>query len=413
MEQIYLTKYGTIDGPKFCEMSTDYFLKWLKKIIQNGGSFSYDENTKTFNFEVKGDYYTLIYSLSLGDEITERFEKGLYTPFTNELKLLLDNVNEKSNREKLYNLAKEQITSGDLISKETLSVYIEEKEKDLEFSLSDIKRYFTNLIEDVLDVRRETYDFLDIHIPPFNEYCLDEVFMGTFETSTIIFNFIGVCSLIFQFSAIYLLFSLVPFGLVYAIPTIKFIYEYIKKRGGRLFNFIKRHKFGKKELKSLKKENEELFLEKMEEQAKEETLLEPKKEEKNIVKEKEPESVTITKMILLEFSNLIDKIKSINNPELQQKYYLLVTKLFKEFNERVEMFEVNRQKRIMTLDGYHALKNDMIVKLKNIDIKLDEELNESMRIDEISKLSLELEEKLDELNSSNREEKGKVLRKGM
>lgn len=411
IRKIYLTKYGTIRGQNFSEISTEKFLKMINKIVKNGGKFEYDQATKTFDFEVDdGKYRTIMYNLSLGDEIKEQFEKGLYTPFTKELKLLLDNVNENDDRKKLYNLAKEQIFNGESISEDALPIYIEEKEKDLNFSLSDVKRYFTNLIDDIRNIGRETYHFLDMHIWPFTHFTPSEAFGGAFLSSIILYILIGAFSLIFQFSAIYLLFSLAPFVLVYAIPTIKFIYEYIKKRGGRFSNFIKRHKFGKKELESLKKENEELTFEKIEEQSKEEVLLES---EKNIVKEKEPESITITKTILLEFSNLIDKIKSINNPELQQKYYQLVTKLFKEFNERVEMSEVNRQKRTMTLDGYHALKNDMIVKLKNIDIKLDEELKESMRIDEISKLSLELEEKLNELNSSNREEKGKVLRKGI
>ena len=173
------------------------------------------------------------------------FDKGFYTPFTKELKRLLDKKEKMDKKKSLLELASKQSSLAEEIDKEALPLYLSEKRKDLGFSFSDIKDYFKNLKNDLINAKYDTRNALNHKIWPYRKFDMKKAGLYSVLPSCIPFAIAAVSFSIVNNNFWFLLITLIPQGILYTIPTLTFIYNYGNTRINRLINFVDRRKYVK------------------------------------------------------------------------------------------------------------------------------------------------------------------------
>lgn len=128
--------------------------------------------------------------------------------------------------------------------------------------------------------------------------------------------------------------------------------------------------------------------------------------EQNEIDKKDSDNLQIVKIVLKEFTELIEKVKGISDQILSGKYIYLVNELYEEFNQRIKKLNKSKKNK-MSLDNYQTLRNEMIIKINDLSIKLDEELNESLDYETMNNLVEELGSNINHL----KKEKKMVLEK--
>lgn len=109
--KVYLIDHNTIIGLEFGKISTESFLIKLEESIDKNGIFKRCDNNR-FEFSINGEDQ---YYFCLNETLMDDFDKGFYTPFTKELKRLLDKKEKLDNEKELLVQANEQASNGEVI----------------------------------------------------------------------------------------------------------------------------------------------------------------------------------------------------------------------------------------------------------------------------------------------------------
>ena len=395
---IYLTDYDTVRGKKFEEISSEKFLKLLSKSVETGGKVErYENYPNQFKVEIKDKKYIL----NLDEELIQNFDKGIYTPFSKELKRLFNQSVDNDKKIKLLSEAEYQMSIGGTIDEEAVPIYIQKQKEDLRLSFTDIKDYFLNFKNDIIKSKEETSDIINNKIWPFCKF--DSVDIFGFEiimalvlmcliTMILIVSPISISLSLLEAFLFVVGAALTPAIATFSIPAFIFVYKHIKNRIERLGSFINHRKFTKQKIKNLTQGNSKVILEDVAKIANDNSL--------ENIDDKEHDSLRITKMILKEFDNIVRKVKCIKDDDVKKDFIKRINAIFNEFNERLEGIENKDSSLDLNLDGYQSLKKDMIVKLETINLELEEFMAKSLRNEQISELTNEFEQKLDNLNNS-------------
>ena len=394
---IYLTDYDTVRGKKFEEISSEKFLKLLSKSVETGGKVErYENYPNQFKVEIKDKKYIL----NLDEELIQNFDKGIYTPFSKELKRLFNQSVDNDKKIKLLSEAEYQMSIGGTIDEEAVPIYIQKQKEDLRLSFTDIKDYFLNFKNDIIKSKEETSDIINNKIWPFCYNEFGDILGTTMQVGLFLVLVVVVIKLAFpSFLSTTVGLALGMFGsffgptiATFSIPAFIFVYKHIKNRIERLGSFINHRKFTKQKIKNLTQGNSKVILEDVAKIANDNSL--------ENIDDKEHDSLRITKMILKEFDNIVRKVKCIKDDDVKKDFIKRINAIFNEFNERLEGIENKDSSLDLNLDGYQSLKKDMIVKLETINLELEEFMAKSLRNEQISELTNEFEQKLDNLNNS-------------
>jgi len=390
---VKLTDYNTISGiygNNFKEISINRFLKKLEKSIDNGNDFRrFDHNTFIFWYP---DLYKTFY-LCLDETLMSNFDKGFYTPFTKELKRLLDKKEKMDKKKSLLELASKQSSLAEEIDKEALPLYLSEKRKDLGFSFDDIKDYFKNLKNDLINAKYDTRCALDYKIWPYKEFDLALVKSITFAISAV--SLVATVPSAVEFdNFIYFLFSLIPFGVVYTVPALTYLYNYGKTRINRLINFVDRRKYAKEEIKSLTETNPEIKLISDDKDKEDEYIMIDEKTEQN------DDSFEISKLILKEIGEVTQELNGLLNESDKIRIGLKIQELLDEFNERFLNIDESNKTGQISLDGMQSLKFNMIPRIENIKREIALIKSRELIMDERMRMSLEIENNLQQIIKS-------------
>lgn len=340
-----------------------------------------------FSFVNKKSYY-----LCLDETLMANFDKGFYTPFTKELKRLLDKKEKMDKKKSLLELASKQSSRGEEIDKEALPVYLSEKMKDLGFSFSDIRDYFKNLKDDLVEVWDETACAISWDIWPYKKFVdMGEAFFWSFIGSLICAIPAAILTEVHK-DFLFLLLTLVPQVILYTPPVLMYLYNYGKTRVNRLINFADRRKFAKEEIKSLTKGHPEI------------QLITDEKEEKYIMldekNEQNDDSFEISKLILKEIGEVTNDLNGLLNENDKIRIGMKIQELLDEFNERFLNIDQSNQNGQITLDGMQSLKFNMIPRIEDIKREISLIKNRELIMDERMRMSLEIENNLQQIIKS-------------
>ena len=385
---VKLTDYNTIKGNKFQEISINRFLKKLEKSIDNGNDFRRcDHNTFEF-WDLHETYY-----LRLDETLMANFDKGFYTSFTKELKRLLDKKEKMDKKKSLLELASKQSSLAEEIDKEALPLYLSEKRKDLGFSFDDIKDYFKNLKNDLINAKYDTRNALNNKIWPYNNFDMKKAGLYSVLPSCIFFALAAILS-IENNNSWFLLITLVPQVILYTPPVLMYLYNYGKTRINRLINFVDRRKYAKEEIKSLIENNSEIKLITDEKDKEEKYIMLDEKTEQN------DDSFEISKLILKEIGEVTNDLNGLLNESDKIRIGLKIQELLDEFNERFLNIDESNQNGQITLDGMQSLKFNMIPRIENIKREIALIKNRELIMDERMRMSLEIENNLQQIIKS-------------
>lgn len=288
-------------------------------------------------------------------------------------------------------LASKQSSRGEEIDKAALPVYLSEKRKDLGFSFDDIKDYFKNLKNDLINAKHDTKCALNYKIWPYKKFDLDLVKSITLAISAV--SLVATVPSAVEFdNFIYFLVSLIPFGVVYPVPALTYLYNYGKTRINRLINFVDRRKFAKEEIKSLTKGHPEI------------QLITDEKEEKYIMLDEKNEqndnTFEISKLILKEIGEVTNDLNGLLNENDKIRIGLKIQELLDEFNERFLNIDESNKTGQISLDGMQSLKFNMIPRIEDIKREIALIKNKELIMDERMRMSLEIENNLQQIIKS-------------
>ena len=262
MKKIKFTKWNTVVGKDFKEMTTKQFFSVLEKNLStNEYNVSYENNTFFVVFD------NIQYKVKLDDNIMSEYLLGNYTPITLKLKQLSEKeqkINQIENQKNMKILDKENIIiraeNGEINNDQERLVYLEYLKNNKKFSFKKVKEYFKNWISDLKITKTETIEKNRFKPFPFYSSTTEEKLFGFMRVDMYIFAAVFIGLMIFEestgldplplsyFNWFWLL--LTPFA-VYLPPVIIYIAKYIKNRINRLKNNIKNKELLNTKIKTL------------------------------------------------------------------------------------------------------------------------------------------------------------------
>jgi len=392
--KVYLTEYNTIKGPKFKEITVSKFLKKLEKSIDKGGIFKRYDSTK-FKFELTKDK---IYYLCLDETLMANFDTGFYTPFTKELKRLLDKKEQMDKETYMLELANKQSSRGEEIDKEALPLYLSAKRKDLGFSFSDIKDYFVNFKNDLIKVWNETDHAIYWDIWPYKNFDMGEVGLYSIMISCVCL--IPALALSFDNNNFWFsLLTLIPQVILYTVPALTLLYNYSKTRISRLIDFANRRKFAKEEIKSLTKGHPEIQLITNEKDKEEKYIMLDEKEEITELNKKDDKifDFDIPKMILNELLFLTNEAEKIPNIDERNRITEKIQSLLDEYNEHVGIIENAKKDGILLIQSYEMLKFNLIPQIESVKFEIESIINDTIVSQERQDMAKLVQQKLNNM----------------